>query len=567
MIQRFNFLALIFIAILVVFTYWNLPNTFFQQDEWEILADSIYHQSKGTLGIIQSSFPPDAMSHFNPLARIYAWLTYLFFYTNFTPYAWLSISLHILNTFLLYYFMLFWLKKRKIALFAALFFAVNSISHQAVTWVAATNSYEIPMLFILASLLFFQKFLIQKDNRKRNIILSMSAFFVSLLFHENGIFLFLFYPTIFFFIARSEWKKLLPTFSYGMLFCIFAFVFIRIPFFFGLTMSFPDMTDFSRPPISVYPYRFLSIALKSFAGSLIPEKTLIDISDKVVNFAYPQFLTPDKIPNPFIAQSIIFDFASYVLTILIVCALLLFTKVIREKKVLKAFIWALIFVPVSLSPYIFVLGKAGYASIIESKFFYIGSIGVSILVGIIAYSILLKFSGQKTLKVIVYFLFGLYLLSHVHAIRAYIDNLAEISAQRKMFLTKIQSSYPNLPDKVIFFTESDTAYYGMPSDEKILPLQFGFGRMLMLWYQKEEKLPGCLYNEKFLSGLLTEGYKECDGRGFGYFRDYDKLVRIVRANNIKPEEIIAYSWKRQREKFTDVTQSLRNKIGEGFERN
>ncbi|MDP2638265.1 MAG: hypothetical protein Q8P26_04355 [Candidatus Levybacteria bacterium] len=567
MILRFHFLALIFIAILAIFTYWDLPNTFFLQDEWEVLASINYYQSKGWIGIIQSSFPPTALSHFNPLGLVYVWLTHLLFYTNFEPYAYLSITLRIINTFLLYYFILSWLKKRKIAFFAALFFAINSISHQAVTWVATVDSYAIPTAFILLSLIFFQRFLVRDKHWKRNMLFSMLMLLASLLHHENGIFLFLFYPVVFFLFAKSKWKKLLPTFSYGILISIFVFIAIRIPFFFGLTVSVPDIANFSHSPIAVYPYRLISIGMKSFAESLIPEKTLIDISEQVVRLAYPQFLSPDKTPNPFIAQSIVFDLVSYVLTVFIICVFILLIGVMREKKILQAFIWALIFVPVSFSPYIFVLGRAGYASIIEPKFFYIGSIGVSILVAITVYSALSRFSRQKTLKLIIYLLFGLYLLSHVYAIKMHLGDLEKTSIQRKTFLTKVQLSYPNLSQKVVFFTQSDTAYYGMPENEKILPVQIGFGRILMVWYQKDERFPGCLYEGRFLLNLLEEGYRFCEGRGFGYFRNYDKLVAAVLANDIKSEEIIGYSWERQREEFIDITEKVRGKIKQDIERN
>ena len=566
MLSLQKFFLPIGLFLIILLTYWDLPKTFFQQDEWESLAVSIYYQSKGWLGIVQSIFPPDAISHFNPLARVYAWFTFWLFNTNFTPYAWLSIGMHTLNALLLYYFVNIRLNNRKIALISALFFGVNSIPSQAVTWVAAINSYEIPMALILLSLIFFHKLITQKNNRRRNLIASLIMLFLSLMFHENGMFLFFFYPATFFFIAKSEWKKLMQTFLPGIIICLLAFAFIRIPFFFGLTTPLSNMTYISHPPITVYPYRLISMGMKSFAASLVPEKTLIDISDKMVHLAYPQFLTLDKIPNPFITQSIVLDLVSYLLTFLIVCLFILFIKVIREKKVSEAFVWALLFIPASLSPYVLVLGNAGYASIIESKFFYIGSIGVSILIGIIVYSILLKFEGRKVLQITVYLLFGLYLFSHVHAIKMNLNNLEEVSSIRKMLLMQVQSSYPDLPDKVVFFTKSDTAYYGMPSEEKILPLQIGFGRMLMVWYQRNERFPGCLYKGQFLLSPLAQEYRFCNGRGFGNFRNYDKLIASIQEFGIKPEEVIAYSWEGQKEKFIDITKEIRGKIKQDVER-
>lgn len=543
---------------IILLAYWDLPKTFFQQDEWWSLAGNIYYQSLGITGIIFSFFPGDAIAHFNPLAKAYAWVTYLLFYTDFKLYAWLSIVLHVFNALLLYHFILFWLRNRKIAFIASLFFAVNSIPSQAVTWVAAANSYEVPLAFILISLIFFHRFLEKEEHRKLNIILSLLIFFISLLFHENGIFLFLFYPIIFFLYAKSQVKKLLPTFSYGILIFMFIFFLIRIPFFFGLSVSLPLVTDVSHPPVTVYPYRLISIAMKSFAGSIFPEKTLIGISEGLVRIAYPQFITSDKVPNPFIAQSIVFDLILYVLTVLIICVIVLSMKLTKDKKIKDALFWSLIFVPASLLPYAFVLGKAGYASILEPKFLYVGSIGTSILIAIIVYLLLMKFSRQKMLRVFILLLFALYILSHISAVRMQIDNLEEIASERKKILNAIKTSYKKLPQKVIFYTQSDTAYYGMPDNEKILPMQVGFGKMLMIWYQKDERFPGCLYEGQFLLNLLEEGYRFCEGRGFGYFRDYGKLAQAIKTNYINSESIIAYSWNGNTKKFIDITQQIRN---------
>ena len=557
--MRKSFLSII-LFLIILLAYWDLPKTFFQQDEWQSLAAAIYYQSISFSGIVQSFLPSDAISHFNPLAKIYEWFTFLFFYTNFEFYAWLSIGVHAINTFLLYYFVLLTFQNRKLAFFAAILFGVNSIASQAVTWVAAINSYEIPTVFILLSLIFFHRFLRQKEHRNRNVLFSFSLLFISLLFHEIGIFLLIFYPLIFFLYTKSEWRKLFPALLYSLLLFIFAFFLIRVPFFFGFTTTLPVVTDISRPSVTVYPYRLVSIAMKSFAGSLIPERTLIEISQSVVYLGYPQYLTADNLPNPFITQSIVFDLTSYMFTVIIVCIIIFCIKLTRDKKLKDALFWALLFVPASLIPYGFVLGKAGYASILEPKFFYVGSIGISILVAAAAYSLLIKFSKQKILKTIVYFLLGLYFVHHLMAVKTNSNNLVEIGTQRKEFLTNIKSSYKKLPQNAVFFTQSDTAYYGMPDDERILPVQIGFGKMLMIWYQKDERFPGCLYEGQFLLPLLEEGYRSCGGRGFGYFRNYDKLIDTIKTNNIKVESVIAYSWNGKSEKLEDITSEIRTRI-------
>lgn len=529
----------LFVIALIVFTYWRLPNAFFQQDEWQTLSFMTYYHSKGFPGIIESFLPVDALSHVNPLATVFAWYEYVFYGTHFPFYAWQSIVLHGINTLLLYWFVFSWFRKKNIASVAAIFFAVNSIPHQAVTWVAAANSYEVPTAFILLSLIFFQK---------EKFFSSFLMLFVSLLFHENGIFLFIFYPLVLLFNKHAAWKRFIPIF----LGTIALFIVVRAPFFFGLTSKVPSVTDISKSPLAVYPYRLLSIGAKSFAGSVVPEKTLIAVSEAVVRLAYPQFITADGMPNPYIVQSIVFDLVSYALTVLIVCFALLFIRLTRDKKIAEGARWALLFVPASLLPYGFVLGKAGYASILDPKFYYVASIGINTLIGLV----------MRGKKFAVYAFFVLFLVFHIYSTKTYLMNLQAISSTRKTLLTTIQSAYKQLPKKVIFLTESDTTYYGMPDNEKILPVQIGFGKMLMIWYQKTEQFPGCLYEGQFLIQLLEQGYRECAGRGFGYFRDFNKLAQAVKDNNISQESVIAYSWDRKRNTFANITDSIREMLAE-----
>lgn len=558
--NRIHLIPSIFIIFLIFIAYSNLINSFFQQDEWMYFAGDIFYKSKGIAGFIESFLPIDALSHVNPLGMVYRWILYFLFGTNFAPYAWLSIIHHVINALLLYYFVFIWLRSRAIALVAALFFGINSISHQAITWVEAANSYEIPLTFILLSLLFFHRFVANKTNWRQYLSLSLIALFVSLLFHENGMFLFLFYPVIYFHISDAERKKKLSFLLRALVICAFAFFLVRAPFFLGLKTSLPVRTDISHPPISVYPYRIFSIGLKSFSGSLVPERTLIGIAERIVQITYPQFITKDNTPNPFIAQSIVYDLVSYVLAIIIICFLLFIKRFMHGNKISDAFAWSLLYVPTSFIPYVFVLGRAGYASIADPKFFYVGSIGVSILISITIHSLSKRFSDKKLLQYAIFFVFGILVLFHVYTLRTYIHNLAETGTLRKSFLNNITSTYKILPQRVIFYVQSDTAYYGMADSEKILPVQVGFGKMLMIWYQNAEHFPGCLYKGQFLLGLLEEGYHYCDGRGFGFTRKYESLSKITRENNLGPMNVIAYSWNGNSKQFKDVTTEIRMKL-------
>lgn len=554
---------LIFIVILVVvifFTYKDLPLSFFQQDEWLGFGNYIYSQSKGLSTVMGTFLPGDPIQHFNPLANAYGWITFFLFYTNFTPYAWTSIILHIINAILLFYFLLIWTKNKEIAFMAALFFGVNSIPSQAVTWVAAANSYEVPTALAIISLIFFHKFLTDEKKQKLHIFISLAMIFISLFFHENAIFLFFLYPLILFQQAKSRWKKLLPILCIAVVIFVGAFILVRLPFFFGNVNTTYNTTDISHPPFTVFPYRVISLAIKSYAASFIPDTIIIKISESVIKVAYPQFILIDNSANPFIAQSIVFDLVSYVLSTLVVCLIILCIKFFTDKNLKKILIWSLIYIPLSVIPYAFVLGKAGYASIFEPKFLYIPSIGASVIISAVAYGFLTLFKKSRIKKAAVLLFLGSYLLFHIFQTWGKIIELQKMGNDVRRIISTIYSSYPHLPTETIFFTQSDTAYFGMPEEEKSLPTQIGFGRMLMIWYQSGEKFPACLYESNFLINLLDQGYKTCGGRSFGYYRDYDTLKKSVEKNNVPLDNIFSFSWSENAGTIKNISKEIKLKL-------
>ena len=71
----------------------------------------------------------------------------------------------------------------------------------------------------------------------------------------------------------------------------------------------------------------------------------------------------------------------------------------------------------------------------------------------------------------------------------YLKDLKSTGQMRKSLLTRVERDNPVLPNRVIIYTQSDRPYYGMSESEKILPVQSGFGRMVMVWYQQKQVFP------------------------------------------------------------------------------
>ena len=84
--------------------------------------------------------------------------------------------------------------------------------------------------------------------------------------------------------------------------------------------------------------------------------------------------------------------------------------------------------------------------------------------------------------------------------------------------------------------------------------------MILVWYQDDEHFPSCLYENQFLHGLREQGYRECNGRSFGYVREYAKLAGIVKTYDVPIDSVIAFSWNGKKESFTDITKTIQEKL-------
>lgn len=550
-----NIFPMLLVIFVILVTYKDLPQTFFQQDEWQYFGSSIY-ALRSSNPIANVLLPLQGqITHFFPLATAMFLLEYILFKMNFPYYVLLNIFIHIANAVLLYFLISLLTRKKLLAWGSALLFSVNSLAHQPITWVAAGIGTLPGTFFLLFYFLCLVRFILTK--RPVMLLYGFISLFVSILFKETSLFVFLFLPLMWL-VLKIVYRRtiIIPRF--------WLFSFVALGFFYVLLRIFflitpirsvqPEIGDVTTASASAYVYRLIVTPLKSLSQSIIPFPVLRLVSDGLVRLAYPQFVASDGATNPYIVESIVFDLTSYFGSALLLLLSLVAYRSLRKRDPVLAQVLAasVLFIGTSAVPFMFVPGRAGFFSIFEPRNLYVVSIGSSVWVSLMLYA----FGKRLVFVPLVVFLF----VFHNFSIQQDIGKLVDIGIMRKNFLTSIEQAYPKLPQKVVFFTESDRSYYGLPIEEEVLPIQSGFGRMLMVWYQDNEKFPGCLYENQFLHGLTSQGYTFCDGRGFGYARKYESLLRIVLENKLNASNIIAYSWNGQSHQFRDVTIELRKKI-------
>lgn len=559
-------MQLILFFLLLIISYAGIQNGFFQQDEWQYFGAYISALSS-TNPFLNIILPYQGeLTHFFPFGQLLFFLELVLFGINYSPYVYVGLFFHLVNTMLIYILIKKIIENKFLAFLASALFLTNAISHQPVTWILAGLGTLPSTVFILLSIIFFIDFLTK--NKFRFFIVSIHLLFIALLFKEIALFLFLFYPLLWLFFSKRKKifskigiKPFFILMSTGFFYVLFRFILI----IYNIRGTQPEITNQDSAALLSYAYRFFTVSFRGMPQSFIPQETLVKLSDAIVGLSYPQFVAADGVANPYIAQSIVFDLVCYFLSAVILFLFLLSFLYFRknEKIMGRVLFFGLFITATSLFPFIFVAGKAGYYSIFEPRNLYVAMIGSSIMISIFCYFLACLITKNTTRrKVITSFLILPYLLLNIITIRTDISQLEITGQLRKSFLQDIQEKYPSLPTPVVFYVESDTPYYGMPFEEKILPVQSGFGRMLMIWYQEKEIYPSCLYSDQFLYDLLSQGYKLCDNKGFGYFRQYDKLINAVKENKIYKNNIIGFSWIGKTKDFRDITSSLREKIYE-----
>lgn len=558
-----NFYFPLIIFLISILTYWDLPKTFFQQDEWLIFGKIIVREATGGVGnvLIYPFF--GSRGHFTPLAFFQTYSELKLFGLSFEPIAYISIATHIANSLLLFYFMYLLLKNKFLAFCSSIIFSVEVISSQAVTWIGASANTQGAVLFLLLSLIFTLKYL--QNNQKRSYYIALVFFFVGLLFKETIVFFFLLAPLLWFLFGQKKGIRQFFLFLKPLIILGFIYFLIRVLLFLipspvivasANTVSFSLVSDITKLLLS--PFKMLP-------QTIFPQHLLIDLSDLTTLFFYPK-QSFGGIVNPYFSQTVVFGRVIPYLSIPIILIGLIFYKLLLKRKdflLSKVVVFSLLFIMFSSFPLAFLPANAnGNLPIYESRHLHMAAIGMSIFLTVGLYAVVKFFLKQsKYVFLVLLIMLTPILLIHLTLTRTEIDRVVKVSTVRKNILKSMIRSYPSLPQKVLFYTQSDTAYYGMLIEEKALPVQINFGLMLLVSYQEDENFPPCLFDfNPQAFHMLAQRYIECDGRGFGYFRDYDKLIVAIKENNIPLDNVISYSWNGKEEKLIDVTNQMRIRI-------
>lgn len=539
---------LFFIFIACIYTFWDLPKTFYQQDEWQSLGHNL---AQGIAPFFRANPLLLAFSELRPLSTVLYVVLLGFFKFTVVPAAIFAIFFQIVNSLLTFYLIEQITKKKTIAFLAALFLVTNSVAHQAVTWVSAVATLP-AMTFILLSVITYLRFI--ESSKRKFLLISLLSLIISLYFKGVGLFLFILFPLMFF--IYKSWainkENIIKALKINSPLVVFGFMMLgaRLGQFFlrsADVVGYVSVSGNSNVAQTVL-FRVILYPLTSLFQIFIPPMDFYSQMPQITTSQY-KFLVGSPLKD-LVAQSVVSDMMSLLGSFAIFGLIYLVIKKSKDKNTKKNIVFALLFFFLSFATYIFLDRDSSYLS---SRYFYAGTLSAGILFGYIVYFLI---SLSKYSKWIIFGVVFLFLFHHANVVKGDIDHQVKLGNERKAVLNGIKQLKPTLDKQTIFYVTSDKEYYGPVTN----PFQNGLGYVLEVWYYDTDTIPKEFLSENFLWDLGSEGYRSKGDKGFGYFQDIDKIITVMSKNKLKPDVIHAFFIKSKEQKVIDITKETRERI-------
>lgn len=534
-----NILVLLSLLLAALINYCFVPFLFWQQDEWVTFANLI----QSGINITWHGIDVES-THFSPISNFLTYVVFKIFSFNYSAYLIIGLVLHILNGFLIFKIAQKIIPNFLYSLLAAILFITSSSSYQLLMWpIISLNSISLTFgLLSIITLINFIKFGIHPLFRGSIVALFLA---LALLTIEYSAGLLLFIPiTLLLFHKKLGFRKI-AIFLIPLTTLIILYAGLRFYLFkpYSIVTESPSSTNYMMLVRNLVSYPFYYIG-----QTYIPENIIVQLSKSLS-------IKTDKSENYY---SLRLAFLFGILIVIPFLSALRRFEVEKYPNSFKIILLNFLFIFLSSLPFIFLAGKAGAFTIFPSRYLYFGSAGGALLLSVLLYQS--KISKTISLfKFIAVLIIAFILTSTFNNLQKSKD-LYDKGQTRKAILEEVKSRYPILPSKSIFYFQSDTTYYGLPPEEKIPPFQGGLGQILLIWYSSDSYFPSKFYQNQYLWEITDEGYMEVEGIGYGYFRNWDKLQKIVSSHHLSPDSVTAFSWKGQTNTLTDITTDVRQKL-------
>lgn len=541
--------------IILYVTYGNMFNLFYQQDEWQALGIFL---SGGLSGYINGYNLIQTLSGSSRVFSLFfQYPAYVLFPFHIWPFVLFSLVFHFINSLLVYLFAYKLTKKFFFACIASIFFLINSVSSQAVTWFAANTTTLPSTTFLLSSFL-----LAIIGSEKKKLSLFFAAQFcaiISFLFKESGSIAFLILPYLYYFwnknftTIKRLMLQMIPLIAYGSF--ILGVNIYRI-------LNAPRIPDSSFIENSVQVWQKLVIHIflypaVSLSQLFIPRNIMYTFAKlfQTTTYSHLERFTSSQLG----VESIVSDFVSFIISMCIIGFCLFFAY--SMKKYRKILCFSLCFTLLSFFPFI-VLEKQN--SYLDSRYFYNGIIGGGLLFSCFLFGFVNFFKRTYCwISYSVVFLLiigsGFFFWKHIQYVQRDINVLVIESSERIQFLKQLQQIFPILPERtVLYVTGNNYGYYGIPQLK--IPFQQGPGFTFMIWYYTNGGIPSMFIRDFFLWRVEDQGYRVLNDKAFGYFFDLHTLKQLVKNGTIDSSQIVGLYYDTDNKRLYDITVETRKKL-------
>lgn len=546
---------LLFVTIAVWFiSYSHVPFLFFQQDELFGFGQFILQGQR----IVLSGLGLHATVHFVPVTMSLSYFIYSLFDLKPEIYNIVGLFFHTSNGVLIYLLTQKILKNKLYSFLSVILFFSSNAAAELVMW-PVINLNTISLTFSL-----FAIYWLVKKEQERGYLKISDAILISVLFllavfsveYAAGMIFLIPFSAI----LLNKNKKISQILSSLLPFFIAVGVYLTVRFI-PLVFS-PQSTILAsgeKVGLFIKILRLLSFPFIYIAQIFFGEKILINISQFFSSFFF------GNTTNTQFAESTIYKYVAFFVGLITIAIIIRIIRTAKMKNVIhsKYLILFLFFIIFSSFPFIFVPGK-GF-SIFPSRYLYFGSVGYGLVVTISLYVLLHTRRKKKAIILLLLIVMAIVFGTAENSQKGII--LYNSGKTRQFILETIKNDYPIVSKKVIFYTESNKSYYGLPDEDKTLPFQSGLGQTLLLWYYKSDNLPKSFFEDNFLWDITSQGYKEIQGRGFGYFRDYLLLIKTLKEYNLTSDSVIAFSWDDSNKTLTNITKKIRKEISTNAKKN
>lgn len=546
---------LLFIIILLV-TYYQIFFIFYQQEEWIGVGHALAGGFKAFIPNV--SFIRILSGEGRYIAGPINFLFYRYFPLQMFPFAVFALIFHFLNTVLVYKISLKISKSTFIGLITSIFFLTTSVADQAVTWVAAITTSLPAGFFSFLSIYFYLTFLEKGQTKK--IIFSFLSFFVSILFKESSLFLFLIYPILFSLYGKRNKPTGLLIRQHSLFLLLFLFLIVVRVFQPNLPPTMPQTITSAVPTSQKLLFRGIFYPAASVSQIFIHGEKLYAWSEILGRSNYYRLWEPAG--NPAAMETIAADMISVLLSFVFFFILTIIYFIRNETR--KIIIFGISYTVLCFLPYIVMTKPTAY---LESRHYYISVFGAGLLFAVFLESLrtskfVLRFIPRLMASITAIFIATFFFLQQVAYIHKDMDVQIMLASERFNFLKQLRTLYPKIPDKTVFLITSDKDFYA-PGNK--IPFQHGFAYSLLVLYYNQGFIPKDLLMNDFLWTMTDQGFVQRKSFSFGYFWDINKLEALIKTKKLTNITIVGLKYNSANMKLVDVSDSSRKEINESIQ--